>query len=213
MGLQKRFWNSPPIDGGAGTQAHKNQPLMSRLGFALAGVTHAVRTQRSLRMQLFALLCLLPVLARLQPAPLWWALVILAASAVLAAELFNTAVERLAGHLHPELHPEIRLVKDCAAGGVLLTWLDALGVAIALLVALISFPVTIAGPSTPAQGCAARSPAADGRLRTKPPERVVIVRDQMRRRSVRIAASWAAIPDQAQSRRTWVALWKTSIIL
>jgi undecaprenol kinase len=118
-------------------QTYKNQSFMSRLGFALAGVRHAVRTERSLRIQLFVLLCLLMVLVCTHPAPLWWALVILAASAVLAAELFNTAVERLADHLHPESHPEIRLVKDCAAGGVLIASLGALGVAIALLMALI----------------------------------------------------------------------------
>jgi undecaprenol kinase len=118
-------------------RTRKNQPFVSRLRFALAGVTHAVRTERSLRIQLFALLWVLIVLARLQPAPLWWALVLLAASTVLAAELFNTAVERLADHLHPDLHPEIRLVKDCAAGAVLLASIGALGVAIALIIALI----------------------------------------------------------------------------
>jgi undecaprenol kinase len=118
-------------------QPYKNQSFISRLGFALAGVMHAVRTEPSLRTQLFMLLCLLIVLACLQPAPIWWALVILAASAVLAAELFNAAVERLADHLHPESHPEVRLVKDCAAGGVLIASLGALGVAIALVVALI----------------------------------------------------------------------------
>jgi undecaprenol kinase len=118
-------------------QTRKNQPFVSRLRFALAGVTHAVRTERSLRIQLFALLWVLIVLARLQPAPLWWALVLLAASTVLAAELFNTAVERLADHLHPDLHPEIRLVKDCAAGAVLLASIGALGVAITLIIALI----------------------------------------------------------------------------
>src|SRR5580658_6436644 len=118
-------------------QTYKNQSFMNRLGFALAGVMHAVRTERSLRIQLFVLLSMLIVLARLQPAPLWWALVLLAASTVLAAELFNTAVERLADHLHPDLHPEIRLVKDCAAGAVLLASIGALGVAIALIIALI----------------------------------------------------------------------------
>jgi len=66
--------------------------------------------------------------------------VILAGSAVLAAELFNTAVERLADHLHPDLHPEIRVVKDCAAGGVLISTAGALGVAIAMLIALIHGP-------------------------------------------------------------------------
>ena len=118
-------------------QTHKNQPFLSRLGFALAGVMHAVRTERSLQIQSLVLLWVVIALARLQPSPLWWALVILASSAVLAAELFNTALERRADHLHPDLHPEIRLVKDCAAGGVLIASVGALGVAIALLIALI----------------------------------------------------------------------------
>jgi undecaprenol kinase len=118
-------------------QTRKNQPFPSRLRFALAGVVHAMHTERSLRTQAIALLAIVIVLALLHLPPLWWALVILAASAVLAAELFNTALERLADHLHPELHPEIRLMKDCAAGGVLIASAGALGVAIALLIALI----------------------------------------------------------------------------
>ena len=117
-------------------QTRKNKPFLSRLRFALAGVTHALRAERSLRTQMTALLLILIVLALLRPAPLWWALIILAGSAVLAAEMFNTAVERLADHLHPDLHPEIRLVKDYAAGGVLITSAGALGVAIAMLIAL-----------------------------------------------------------------------------
>jgi diacylglycerol kinase (ATP) len=52
---------------------------------------------------------------------------------VLAAELLNTAVEHLADHLHPELHPHIKAVKDCAAAAVLIASLGALAVAIALL--------------------------------------------------------------------------------
>ena len=118
-------------------ETRKNQPFPSRLRFAFTGVTHALRTEQSLRTQSLAMLLVLIVLAILRPAALWWALVILAGSAVLAAELFNTAVERLADHLHPDLHPEIRLMKDCAAGGVLISSIGALGVAIALLVALI----------------------------------------------------------------------------
>jgi undecaprenol kinase len=118
-------------------EIRENQPFLSRLRFAFAGVTHGLRTERSLRTQMLALLLVAIVLALLQPAPLWWALVLLAGSTVLAAELFNTAVERLADHLHPDLHPEIRLEKDYAAGGVLITSVGALGVAIALLIALI----------------------------------------------------------------------------
>ncbi|SIT47844.1 Diacylglycerol kinase (fragment) [Paraburkholderia piptadeniae] len=49
-----------------------------------------------------------------------WALCLAMAMLVLAAELFNTALERLADHLYPEHHPAIGVAKDCAAGAVLL---------------------------------------------------------------------------------------------
>lgn len=116
--------------------AYKNLSFLNRLRFACAGVAHGLRNERSLRVQSLALLAVLIALASVRPAPLWWAIVALACSAVLAAELFNTAVERLADHLHPDIHPEIRIVKDCAAAGVLLTSCGAVSVAIALLVEL-----------------------------------------------------------------------------
>ncbi len=112
----------------------KNQSFPARLRFAMAGIAHGFRTERSLRTQALALLLAVLVLLILRPAPLWWALVIASSAAVLAAELFNTAIERLVDHLHPELHPEIRIVKDCAAAAVLCCAFGAIGVAIALLV-------------------------------------------------------------------------------
>lgn len=38
----------------------------------------------------------------------------------MAFEALNSAPERLIDHLHPEIHPEIGIVKDMAAGAVLL---------------------------------------------------------------------------------------------
>jgi diacylglycerol kinase (ATP) len=118
-------------------QSVKNQPFSTRLRFALAGLMHALRTEQSLQTQALALLLVVIVLIVLRPAPLWWALVILSSAGVLAAELFNTAIEHLADHLQPEQHPEIRIVKDCAAAGVLLMVMGAIGVALALLIELI----------------------------------------------------------------------------
>ena len=118
-------------------RALKNRPISERLRFAGAGIVHGLRRERSLRTQACGLLLLLVVLLIFRPAPLWWAISILAAAGVLAAELFNTAIERLADYLHPELHPEIRIVKDCAAAGVLLVALGALGVGAALAIALL----------------------------------------------------------------------------
>ena len=116
--------------------ANKNQSLSVRMRCALAGLGHALRTERSLRTQIIVLIGVALALMILRPAPLWWALVIVCSTAVIAAELFNTAIERLADPLHPQLHPEIRIVKDCAAAAVLCSSVGALGVAVALLVAI-----------------------------------------------------------------------------
>jgi diacylglycerol kinase (ATP) len=48
---------------------------------------------------------------------------------VLAAEMFNTAIEAVVDLVSPEYHPLARSAKDVAAGAVLLTALNALVVA------------------------------------------------------------------------------------
>jgi len=119
-------------------RAAKNQSFLARLRFACAGFAHGVRTEHSLRIQLFLFGLVLIALIVLRPGPAWWALVILASAGVIAAELFNTAIEHLADHLHPDVHPSIRIVKDCAAAAVLVASLAALAVAAALVVHLIA---------------------------------------------------------------------------
>ena len=117
---------------------HKNQRFRARLGFALRGFAHALRSEASLRLQALAGAAAFAVLIVLRPPAVWWALVLLASAAVVAAELFNTAIEHLADVLHPQQSPGVRVVKDCAAAGVLIAVLGALGVAAALAVHLLS---------------------------------------------------------------------------
>lgn len=114
----------------------KNLSFTKRLGFALAGMRHALHAERSFRTQVIIGVAVVAAMAILRPEPGWWAVVGLAIGIVLAAELFNTAIEQLVDHLHPELHPSIRIVKDCAAAAVLLASLGAVAVAAALLVHL-----------------------------------------------------------------------------
>jgi undecaprenol kinase len=119
----------------------KNRPFATRLKFALAGLRHAARTERSLRTQLLILAGTLVLLIVIRPAAVWWALVALIGSAVIAAELFNTALEHLADHLHPQQHAQIRAVKDCAAAAVLVLAIGAVLVAAALALSLWHSPV------------------------------------------------------------------------
>ena len=115
----------------------KNQAFNHRLRYAVAGIREAFGAENSFRLQCIAATGVLIALLVLRPAPIWWAMAALSVSVVLAAEQFNTALERLADRLHPEVHPEIRIAKDCAAGAVLVVSLGALAVAAAFIVSRV----------------------------------------------------------------------------
>lgn len=87
----------------------------------------------SLRAHGLALAALCGVLLARRLAPLWWAPGLLAA-AVIAAELFNTALEQLADHLHPGEHIRTRAVKDSAAAALPVVAAGAVAILAALLV-------------------------------------------------------------------------------
>ncbi len=117
----------------------KNHGFSTRLGFACAGLQAAWRHEKSFRTQGWFALAALLLLLLLRPALLWWALVGIMVMLVLAAELINTALEHLADHLHPEQHPIIKLVKDCAAAAVLLLSLGALWLVVMMLLDYFHF--------------------------------------------------------------------------
>ena len=64
-----------------------------------------------------------------------WIILILCITAVISAELFNTAMERLVDLVSPQYHPLAGQVKDIAAGAVLVCALGA-----ALVGCLIFYP-------------------------------------------------------------------------
>ena len=117
----------------------ENVQMAQRFGFAWAGIVAAWRREVSFRIQISIAMILPVALLLLRPPPVWWALCVISAILVLAAELFNTALESLIGHLHPAIHPAIKFAKDCAAGAVLIVSAGAL--VMGILTALIALGV------------------------------------------------------------------------
>ena len=112
----------------------KNRPLRERVGFALAGWREAFARENSFRTQLGMAALALAALLVLRPAPIWWALVGLTCTLVLALELVNSAVEAVIDLLHPGIHPSIKIAKDMLAGAVLLMSCAAVIVGTAMVV-------------------------------------------------------------------------------
>lgn len=106
----------------------KNRPFHKRLACAVSGIAEGWRRERSFRSHILFALAAIGGLAVIRPAPAWWAIVLLTVALVLALELVNGAMEALIDHLHPDIHPAIRVAKDMAAGGVLIMALAALAV-------------------------------------------------------------------------------------
>jgi diacylglycerol kinase (ATP) len=103
----------------------KNQPFYRRFGFAFHGIASAWRNEASFRTQCVCSAGVIAVLAWRRPPLLWWVLLLAMCGMVLAAELFNSALEAALDHLHPERHDAVRIAKDCAAGAVLVLSLTA----------------------------------------------------------------------------------------
>lgn len=106
----------------------KNRPIHERMGFALAGLRAALKSEHSVRTEAAAFVAWLGVLCWLRPAPVWWALSLLSMLLIISVELLNSALEAAVDRLHPERHPAIGAAKDMAAAAVFLMVLAGLTV-------------------------------------------------------------------------------------
>ncbi len=104
----------------------KSRPLITRFRFALAGLRYALRHERSFRTHLSAVLFVAVAVFWFRPPLIWQALLWVMVALVLAAELFNTALEATLDALHPQQAEFVRNAKDCAAAAVLILSIAAL---------------------------------------------------------------------------------------
>ena len=93
--------------------------FLQRLQYAIQGWKYFFAHETNGRIQ--AVIAVLVVLAGwwMQINTNEWLVILICIGLVLGLEMANTAVEKMADHLHPERHPQIKIVKDVAAGAVL----------------------------------------------------------------------------------------------
>lgn len=106
--------------------------------YASRGLLHAVRAERNLKIHLTATVLVVAAGVFFQIERWEWVAALICIGVIWAAEMLNTAVERLADFVHPDHHEKIGRVKDIAAGGVMLMAL------IAVIIAAIVFQPYIA---------------------------------------------------------------------
>ena len=102
--------------------------------WAFSGIRQVSMTQSNMKIHLAAALLVIIICVSLLNMPaLEMAIVITAIFMVLAAEMFNTAVEAAVDLTTTSRHPLAKVAKDAAAGAVLLTAINAVVVAYLLI--------------------------------------------------------------------------------
>ena len=106
----------------------------------LRGLSFGIRHEAALREEAIVLALALPLGLVVAPGPGWYAAMIAALLLLLAVELLNTAIEKLADYVTREQRAEIRRIKDFGSAAVFcaiclagLVWLTALAVRCGLM--------------------------------------------------------------------------------
>ena len=89
-------------------------------GYAWKGIQSCVGKEQNLSFHLIAAMAVIIAGIVLGITRTEWIMVVMCIGTVIAAELFNTAIEKLVDLVSPERHPVAGRVKDIAAGAVLI---------------------------------------------------------------------------------------------
>lgn len=107
--------------------------VIKGFGYALEGIVDLVRMQRNAQIHVFVIVVLVVASIAWRLSALEWMILVLTMGLVLSMEAINTAVEAVVDLASPDYHLLAKRAKDVAAGGVLITAIAA------VIVALIMF--------------------------------------------------------------------------
>jgi diacylglycerol kinase len=100
------------------------------LSWAIQGIVGSLVSSRNMKIHLLAAIAAISIAFILGVNRIEWTILSLTIFMVLSAETINTAIERTVDLITEDYHPLAKLAKDMAAGGVLLTAINAVVVAV-----------------------------------------------------------------------------------
>ena len=103
----------------------KRESWPRKVALAIRGIVWACRTERSFAVHLSAAAAVIVAAAALRASLVEWCLLVLCIAIVLAAEMLNTALERVARAVTSEKNDDIRNALDAASGAVLIASVGA----------------------------------------------------------------------------------------
>lgn len=97
----------------------KNKNLFDSFNNAIKGIIYAIKNERNMKIHILVSILVLFMSLFLDLTKLELIVIFFSIGMVITAELFNTAIEVIVDLITTGYHPKIRIIKDVAAGGVL----------------------------------------------------------------------------------------------
>lgn len=104
----------------------KIKKLVESFNYAINGIIETVRTQRNMKIHLFAALCVLLACFLFDISKIEFLILAITITLVLGAEIINTAIEATIDMSTNYYHPLAKIAKNASAGAVLVTAINAL---------------------------------------------------------------------------------------
>ncbi len=96
------------------------------VGFALRGALLLIRTEASIKIQVFLAILMTAAGFYFEISNIEWILQVLAIALVIGIEGANTGIEKICDFIHPEFDKRIGFIKDVSAGAVMLVSIGAI---------------------------------------------------------------------------------------
>jgi diacylglycerol kinase len=113
--------------------------MLASFSYAVSGILEFFLKERNARIHFTCAITAVLTGFMLHISNTEWIVIIIMIMSVMAAEMINTAIELLCDHVQPGLHEQVRIIKDIAAGAVLIASMASVAVA-----AIIFIPKFIA---------------------------------------------------------------------
>ncbi|GAB6100257.1 diacylglycerol kinase [Halanaerocella petrolearia] len=100
--------------------------LIQSFNYAVAGIVKVLKQERNMKIHFMIAIIVLLASLLFNISKVELVVLFLAITLVIFAEMINTALESLSDLISSQYHPQIKVVKDIAAGAVLITALNAI---------------------------------------------------------------------------------------
>ncbi len=104
----------------------KKKTLIDSFNYAVSGIIIALKTEKNMRIHYLIAILVITLSLFFDFSRTEFLLLLFAISLVVVAEMVNTALERVIDLITQEYHPLARLVKDVAAGAVLIAAINSI---------------------------------------------------------------------------------------